>query len=64
MAKKVRIVQADNGLYIMRLESGDYGLTDKANATRFDTSKEVNKAITFCKTNVYVGKYTYEKLEG
>ena len=62
--KTVRIVKADNGLYIIRLESGDYGLTDKANATRFETSKQVSRAINFCVANVYVGKYTYEKLKG
>ena len=42
------VLQFKNGLYAMRRVNGTHALTDFANATRFETMKEVRAAKKAC----------------
>ena len=57
------IVKSENGLYvILKPDRVTYGLTNKANATRFDSMGAVRAAIKYALKHLEVGRYTYTML--
>ena len=45
MKDKNYILRRADGLYVMKREDGSLGFTNKANATHFDTKRELKDAI-------------------
>lgn len=61
LTSKEVLVITDKGMYGKQRPNGAYGLTNKKNATMFDSVKAATKAIEYCRKYVYSGSYRYEK---
>ena len=61
-AKEILVWHATAGLYIIAKANGHYGLTNKANATKFSSGRAVKAAIKYCRRYVRYGLYRHADL--
>lgn len=61
LTSKEILVITDKNMYVIQKPDGSYGLTNKENATMFNSTRTAIDAIQWCRKHVYVGDYRYEK---
>lgn len=61
-AKEIIVWHERAGLYIIKKVDGHFGLTNKANATKFSSIRAVKAAIKYCRKHICLGMYRHQDL--